>query len=459
MDPDDAIALLRALDPARAKDVDRLVGALADGGRVEVMLARTPRRPRPRRRLWLLAAAVAAIVVLVALAVDPFTRDGTLDPAQAQAQVARALSLEGDWHIARVIQIGGVTATEDAWHASDGRLLVTKTASADPGITRTTLFAGGERRVYDASGTTLRVHRFVLAADLRDDERAYLPPTAADLYRAAYRLGKVRLAGIETIDGHRVYRLVFDWLGSGYTLIFDAQRQVPIASESRTRGAGPLVTTVTRVRYTAYERVRPGGGLDRHLQLPALPRAVKTIREPAIVVPRPVRGASAKNLTRQIRSRFGGAFTSRALAAHATYAIVRQLPGGGVTALVRAPVDGAPATTRCIALVEIAHPGGEAFVPDSGCSTPGLTFTSPSRSGQSMLLAGTTAWPRVELRFAGGPVLRAQVSDGLWLAAAPSALFRHDLVIVSTNRDGSRSVSRAFSLFTTPGELPGWRSP
>jgi hypothetical protein len=26
----------------------------------------------------------------------------------------------------------------------------------------------------------------------------HLPPTAVDLYRAAYRVGKVRLAGIET---------------------------------------------------------------------------------------------------------------------------------------------------------------------------------------------------------------------------------------------------------------------
>jgi hypothetical protein len=459
MDPDDAIALLRTLDPAAAKDVDRLVGALAAGGRVEAMLARTPRRPRPRRRLWLLAAAVAAAVVLIALVADPFTRDGTLDPAQAQAQVARALSLQGDWHIARAIEIGGVTATEDAWHASDGRLLVTRTAAADPSITRTTLFAGGERRVYDASSKTLRIHRFVLAADQRDDERAYLPPTAADLYGAAYRLGKVRLAGIETVDGHRVYRLVFDWLGSGYTLIFDAQRQVPISSESRTRGAGPLVTTVTRVRYTAYERVRPGAELDRQLRLPALPRAVRTIREPAIVVPRPVPGASATNLTRQITTHFGAPFTSRALAAHATYALVRQLPGGGIAALVDAPVAGAPAMTRCIALVDITHPGGEAFVPDSGCSTPGLTFASPTRDGRAMIFGGTTNWPRVELRFAGGPVLRAEVSDGLWLATAPSALFRHDLVIVSTNRNGSRSVSRAFSLFTTPGELPGWRSP
>ena len=38
------------------------------------------------------------------------------------------------------------------------------------------------------------------------------PPTAADLYRAAYRVGKVRLAGTETLGGRQVYRLAFDWL-------------------------------------------------------------------------------------------------------------------------------------------------------------------------------------------------------------------------------------------------------
>jgi hypothetical protein len=459
MNRDDPIALLRALDPAAAKDVDRLVGRLAAAGRSETALTPRPRRPLLRRRAWLVGAALAAAVVLAALAADPFAHDGSISAAQAKAQAARALALEGDWHIARVIEVGGGTAIEDAWHASDGRLLVTRTAAANPKITRTTLFAGDERRTYDASTATLSVHRFVLAADLRDDERTYLPPTATDLYRSAYRLGKVRLAGIERIDGRPVYRLVFDWLGSSYTLIFDAGRHVPLSSESRTHVAGRLDTNLIRVRYTAYEQVQPGAGLDRHLRLPALPRSVKTIREPAIVVPRPVAGASARTLTAQIGAGFGGAFTRSTLAAHATYAFVAQLPGGAVAALVSAPVTGAPPLTRCIALVEIAHPGGEVFVHDSGCSTPGLMFATASRSGQSLIFAGATNWPRVELRFAGGPVLPAEVRAGLWLATAPTTLLRHDLRIVSTNRNGSRSISRSLSLFTIPGVLPDWGTP
>ena len=458
MSRDDPIALLRALDPLNEKDLDRVVAALATAGRIDTVLIRRTRRRLPRRRAWLVAAAVAATVVLAALAADPFAHDGSISAAEAKAQAARALSLEGNWHIAREIEVAGGTATEDAWHASDGRLVVTRTSVADPRITETTLFAGGERRTYDASSDTLSVHRFVLAADLRDDERTSLPPTATDLYSAAYRLGKVRLAGIERVDGRPVYRLVFEWLGSRYTLIFDAGRHVPISSESRTDVAGRLATHLVRIRYTAYERVQPGE-LARHLRLPPLPHAVRTVREPAIVVRRPVAGAAARALTAQIGSGFGGAFARRTLAAHATYALVAQLPGGAVAALLTAPVTGAPPLTRCIALIEIAHRGGEVFVHDSGCSTPGLMFATASRSGQSLIFAGATNWPRVELRFAGGPVVRAKVRGGLWLASAPSALLRHDLAIVSTNRDGSRSISRPLSPFTIPGVMPDWGTP
>ena len=46
--------------------------------------------------------------------------------------------------------------------------------------------------------TRSRSHRFVLQADLRDEMSRYLPASATDLYRAAHRVGKVRLAGIET---------------------------------------------------------------------------------------------------------------------------------------------------------------------------------------------------------------------------------------------------------------------
>ena len=129
MNRDDPIALLRALDPAAEKDVERVVGALATAGRIETALTRRPRRRLPRHRAWLLAAAVAAAVVLAALAADPFAHDGSISAAQAKAQAARALSLQGDWHIAREIEIAGGTTTEDAWHASDGRLVVTRTCA------------------------------------------------------------------------------------------------------------------------------------------------------------------------------------------------------------------------------------------------------------------------------------------------------------------------------------------
>ena len=63
---------------------------------------------------------------------------------------------------------------------------------------------------------------------------------------------------------------MFAWLGSRYTLIFDADRHVPISSESRTDVAGRLATHLVRIRYTAYERVQPGE-VARHLRLPPLP--------------------------------------------------------------------------------------------------------------------------------------------------------------------------------------------
>ena len=70
---------------------------------------------------------------------------------------------------------------------------------------------------------------------MQDDERAFLPPTAADLYRAAYRDGRVRLAGDRrSVGGRAVYRLEFDWLGSSYTLTFDAD---PARARSRAKRA------------------------------------------------------------------------------------------------------------------------------------------------------------------------------------------------------------------------------
>jgi len=173
--------------------------------------------------------------------------------------VARALDIQGAWHIARVTQSANVKGsaaprfkpgyTEAAWHAPDGRLLIR--GSDGSGDTNTTLYAHAERREYNSSANRLRVHRFVLAADMNDEERMLLPATAADLYRAAYRLGKVRLAGIETVNGRRVYRLAFEWRGSSYNA--HLRRQAPGADLER--------IALSRARKPGLRHARPLHGL------------------------------------------------------------------------------------------------------------------------------------------------------------------------------------------------------
>ncbi len=280
----------------------------------------------------------------------------------------------------------------------------------------------------------------MLPADLRDELRTYLPPSAADLYRAAYRVGKVRLAGIETVGGRRVYRLAFAWLGSSYTLIFDASRQVPISSESRTPNGrvtanGPRRYFFTRVRYTAYERVQPGAVLDRRLALPRIPAGAKVVHERPIVVPTPVRGASARQLMRGIAARYGTVGPDTA-PARATYALVARVPGGGVAALAQIPSRNA--RMRCMAMIEIAHPHGEARLASSGCSSGGGYFTSSSHDGDAAIVGGRVLHARaLELRSADGQSVRAQVSDGMFLVVAPVKLFQSRLTMVITKDDGT----------------------
>ena len=269
---DDPIAQLRALDPADEKELDELVAGLPGVGPLAPRGAAAAAPALPRSRCSR-PPARRPRVVLVALVANPFSGSGTISSAEAKAQVADALDLAG--RLARLAHppvqqrhegSGSATPqwskplTEDVWHAPDGRLVITSTNGA--GESSTWLYAGGERRSYDTYDNTLTIHRFVLPADLRDEMRTYLPPSATDLYRAAYRVGKVRLAGIETVGGRRVYRLAFDWLGSSYTLVFDADRKVPISSQTRTPN-GPVAGApkryfFTRVRYAAYRRVQPG---------------------------------------------------------------------------------------------------------------------------------------------------------------------------------------------------------
>jgi hypothetical protein len=452
MNRDDPIALLRALDPADEKDVDALVGRLADAGTpIRALAQRPPRSGWTRRRAaWLVVAAAAVAVTLAALVADPFSRSGAISSAQAKAQVARALDLAGGWHVTRITQYGGEgrgsptphwskPTSDDLWHAPDGRLVIT---TSDPsGDTSTWLYARGERRSYDSHGETLTIHRFVRAADLRDEMRTYLPSSAADLYRAAYRVGKVRLAGIETVGGRRVYRLAFEWLGSRYTLVFDAQRQVPISSESRTPNGpssakGPKRYFFTRVRYTAYQRVQPGPVLDRHLVLPPIPAGARTVQEHPIVVPAPVVGASATTLVTGIIARYKS-LGADIKPAHARYAIVQAIPGGGVAALARMP--GRNSHLLCTAVAEFAHPGGEARLTSAGCGgAGGGYFSSPSQNGRALIVAGSVPHARaLAFNFAGGKVVKVAMRDGSFLAAPALTLFQGPVTLVITKADGT----------------------
>jgi hypothetical protein len=263
-------------------------------------------------------------------------------------------------------------------------------------------------------------------------------------------VGKVRLAGVTTIAGRRVYRLAFGWLGSSYTLIFDADRRVPISSETQTPtgrvGAhGPRRYFYTRVRYTAYERVPPGAALDRRLALPVIPADAAVVHERPIILPTPVRGASAKALVSGLAAR-RLTLGMHVITARARYAIVARVPGGGIAALARIPTRNPHMT--CSAFAEIARPGGEARVGSTGCSTGTGFSTSRSHDGRYTIVAGTARHVRaLTFRSADGAVVRARVNDGLILAIAPVTFFQKKVTLTVTRADGSsqRSASPAFA--------------
>jgi hypothetical protein len=463
MNHDDPIALLRALDPLDEKQVEEVVGRLAEAG---TTIRAVVQRRRRRRGTWLLMAAAAAAAVITALVANPLSREGAISSAQAQEQAARALDLTGNWHVTSITQSGTARgsgrprlskpSSNDVWHAADGRMLIKAvTVTSDPSASTTiTQFADLERRVYDAGSNTLTEHRFLLAADKRDDEQTYLPPTAADLYRAAYRVGKVRLAGIETLNGRRVFRLVFDWLGASYTLIFDAERRIPIAGESRSRMGNGRVY-VTRVRYTTYTRAQPGPDLDRGLALPRLPNDVKTIHDPVLMIPQPVQGGSASYLATQIAARYHGTFGADMLPSRAKYIVVRDLPGGGLAAVARVPVHGNPQLGNCLAIVEIAHPGGETFVLQAGCASAGSMFAARSRNGNAVLVGGTTKSRQVTIKLGNGKTVPADVEGHLYFAAVPVDLLQYRLGIVMANSDGTNTYSTSWLPLWGIGGFPG----
>jgi hypothetical protein len=463
MKAEDPIALLRALDPADEKDVEMVVAGLTEAGSLDRILAPAPRsarRSRPPRLALLAAIGVAAVVIPAVLVTDPFSRSGTISSAQAKAQAARALDLRGGWHVTRITQSSfegrGSTSphwskpfSDDVWHAPDGRLVITSRGAE--GDSSTWLYAGGQRRSYDTRSNSLTIHRFASPADLRDEMRTYLPPTAADLYQAAYRVGKVRLAGAQTIGGRRVYRLAFDWLGSSYTLVFDADRQVPISSESRIPN-GAKRYFFTRVRYTAYERVAPGPRLDRRLALPPIPSTAKIVREEPLVIAIPIQGTSATRAMRAIVAHSLGGFPSTVALDRARWVAVRPLANGGVFAAAIVPAADENGNA-CYAYVEIARRGGAVRPITGGCPN-GISFI-PSKDGKTMLVGGFTQATGVELRFANGARVRATLHDGVVLAAPPIRLFRYALEIVRTYPNGVVK-SEKQPVFHGLGGLPAW---
>ena len=462
MKRDDPIAQLRRLDPADDKQVDVVVALLTATGSIDGVVAHVPptatraRQARRSRIAVLATAGAAALAIAAVLVADPFSQSGTISAAEAKAQAASALDLAGGWHYTRISQYGKATGSgpprfspalhEDAWHAPDGTLLLRTRMGSGP--VSTTLFASSASRSYDPARKTVRVHRYVLAADMRAAERTYLPPSAADLYRAAYEVGKVRLAGIETLNGRKVYRLEFDWVDTSYTLIFDAGRRVPISSESR-RPSGTDETWITRVRYTAYERVKPGPELSRRFVLPAAAGAAKTVVDPPIVIPAPVLGGSAAAAARAIAARQTDSFPRSASLGRARYAIVHHLPGGGTIAALIIP-SGLRAGD-CQALVEIPHRGGEAFVQGSSCGGKSVG-SSGTLDGKTAIVFGGTDAAKVELRLTDGAPVRATVAHGIFLATFPWKLTAYPFTIASTDADGSVTTN-TFPLFPG-GQLP-----
>ncbi|MDX6562172.1 MAG: hypothetical protein QOD65_1986 [Gaiellales bacterium] len=466
----------RALEPTSAEIQQTLA-------RCQRATSRTP----GRRHAAVLAVIVMAVAVLVAaLVANPFSRSGTVSAAEAKAQAAAALDFQGGWHITRVTTTGEVqpgkapvfsgAVTEDAWHAPDGRMRVQSTiAGAGFGVCCSLiLYAGGERQIYMADRKSTYVHRFALAADLRDDERAFLPPSAADLYRAAYRDGRVRLAGITRVQGRDIYRLEFDWLGSSYTLSYDSSRRVPISSEARTpmsrfrlpaQTAGARGSFVSRVRYTTYEQVDPGPLLNRHLTLPAGARTAKQLSDAPIFVPRPVQGASAARLARAVAHHMPGILPATAHLADASYAIVRQLAHGGMAAVALIPNHGGKVSVsmlglggrttlgNCISIAEIPHLGGEAVTTSTSCNGTSLGFWNHDRT--NALVGGTTTARRVDIRLHDGTTVRATLRRGVYFAILPAAKARYPFSILTTARDGS--IKRQLGAIWTPlpQPLPG----
>jgi hypothetical protein len=456
------VAVLLALDPADAGGIEDVVRRLAMSDVLERTL--TSARPSERRRFrpaWVAAAAAVVAVTAAVLVADPFAGRDTISSAAAKARVARSLELAGNWHVKWVDTFADSSrpayepppSATEIWHAADGRMLVVQTFG--DGLRSTTLYANRERRVYDQRNDTVRVHRFALAADMRDEESLYRPPNATRLYRTAYRLGKVRLAGIEQVAGRPAYRLVFDWLGVGYTLVFDADRRVPISSESRSP-VNPRQTLTAHERFTAYERVPAGPALERRFEPPAMRAGTRVLDDPPLLIAAPRTGAEATAVARALDHDTGGSFSGPNGIARARFVIVRAVPGGGTAAIVRS-THGATRNPNCIALVQLGHPGGEAHLGFSECAkTIGESLTgTASASGTRMIVAGTVepGTHRATLRFTNGTRIQLALTGRAFLATPPIGLFRYPVAVLTDTR---RDALAHYALLPAPIGLPPW---
>jgi hypothetical protein len=118
----------------------------------------------------------------------------------------------------------------------------------------------------------------------------------------------------------------------------------------------------------------------------------------------------------------------------ARFVIVHRLPSGGEVAFARIPTRGRDRS--CAALVAFPHPGGETRLLSAGCGYGGLfAFHSPF-GGETIIAGSRRGATAVTLAFAGGRSIRAQTSDGFWLAVVPTAAFAKPPTIVARGPAG-----------------------
>ena len=98
---------------------------------------------------------------------------------------------------------------------------------------------------------------------------------------------------------------------------------------------------------------------------------------------------------------------------------------------------------NCFAVIEIAHPGGEALAPGISC---GGQFGTTSPDGATTIIGGSTDARRIDLKFANGRIVHARVKRGVFIATFPVALGDRAFSLVQTKADGT-VISRPWPVF------------